>query len=96
MLREYFVILTIKIDTTHLNFIGDRDGFISFYCGVSYLHTYKEINMDVLVIKDNGDTIINLPRIESMTLEKKQDLAYNLDQLCRAVVQSIMKDTKQC
>lgn len=52
--------------------------------------------MDILVIKDNGDTIINLPRIESMPLEKKQDLAYNLDQLYRTVVQSIMKDTKQC
>lgn len=52
--------------------------------------------MDILVIKDNGDTIINMPRIESMSLEKRQDLVYNLDQLCRVVIQSIMKDTKQC
>lgn len=68
----------------------------NIYRVVSYLHIYKEIEMDILVVKDNGDTIINLPRIEAMSLEKKQDLAYNLDQLYRTVVQSIMKDTKQC
>nr|DAW97691.1 MAG TPA: hypothetical protein [Caudoviricetes sp.] len=52
--------------------------------------------MEILIIKDNGDTIINLPRIEAMSLEMKQDLVYNLDQLCKTVIQSIMRDTKQC
>lgn len=49
--------------------------------------------MDILIVKDNGDTIINMPRIEAMSLEMKQDLVYNLYQLCNAVIQSLMKDT---
>lgn len=52
--------------------------------------------MEILIIKDNGDTMVNLPRIEAMPLEMKQDLVYNLDQLCKTVMQSIMRGTKQC
>lgn len=46
----------------------------------------------ILCIDDEGNTVINLPRIEKMPLKKREDLAYNLQQLLQTVVNTILQE----